>query len=216
MIADKKEEEIVRLINSLAGKYPANKVFTDWITMYALSIANNSCPVVGTSIWHKREEEYKAISSKYKPSEFEKLTEMCVLLNDALHSRIYDVLGSIYMKEGYGERRTKQYYTPFEISELSANIILENKDKEIIKVHEPTCGSGSMVIAIAKKLGNAYQRKMEVVAQDLDWNNVYMSYIQFTLLNIKAIVVQGDVLEEPFSNNIKEEKIFKTPAMYLQ
>lgn len=215
MIADKKEEEIIKIINSIAGKYPANKVFADWITMYALSITNNACPNIGTSVWHKREKEYNALRARYKTSEFEKLTEMCVLLNDALQSQIYDVLGSIYMREGYGEKRVKQYYTPFEISELSANIVLESKDKEIIKVHEPTCGSGSMVIAIAKKLGNAYQSKLEVIAQDLDWNNVYMSYIQFTLLNIKATVVQGDVLEGPFSNKTKAEKIFKTPAMYL-
>ena len=214
MLAKKKEDEIVKIINSMAGKYQADKIFKDWVQMYALSIAN-SCPVVGTNIWCKREEEFKTIRSKYKEEEFVKFTEMCVLLNDALSLEIYDILGNIYMREGYGERRTKQYYTPFEISELSANIVLENKEKDVIRVHEPTCGSGSMVIAIAKKLGQGYQGKLEVIAQDLDWNNIYMSYVQFSLLNIRANVIQGDVIEEPFNRNFNIERVFKTPAMYL-
>ena len=94
-----------------------------------------------------------------------------------------------------------------------------SKDKEIVKVHEPTCGSGSMIIAIAKEIkrkGKNYQEKMQVIAQDLDWNNVYMTYIQLSLLNIKATIVQGDTLEEPFSKIKDNTKIFKTPAQCLR
>ena len=41
-----------------------------------------------------------------------------------------------------------------------------------------------------KRMGLNYQSKMKVVAQDLDWLSVYMTYIQLSLLGINAIVVQ--------------------------
>ena len=214
----KKEDEIVKILNNMAGKYPANKIFNDWITMYALAIANG-CKVIHDEIWESREAEYKNIARKYKKEEWKNIETMCMLLNEALSIQEFDVLGDIYMREGYGERRTKQYYTPFEISELSARIITNQEYEKTMKVHEPTCGSGSMIIAIAKEMrrkGQNYQDKMQVFAQDLDWNNVYMTYIQLSLLNIKAVVIQGDTLEEPF-NKLKTEitKIFETPAQRL-
>lgn len=59
-----------------------------------------------------------------------------------------------------------------------------------------------MIIATAsalKKNGFDWQRKMEVVAQDLDWKGVYMCYLQLSLLGIRAICVQGDTLSEPYT-----------------
>ena len=52
---------------------------------------------------------------------------------------------------------------------------------------------------------------MEVVAQDLDWNGVFMSYVQFSLLGIDAIVVQGDTLIEPYVNGYPESRVLRTP-----
>ena len=51
---------------------------------------------------------------------------------------------------------------------------------------------------------------MRVVAQDLDWRGVYMTYVQCSILGIKAKICQGDTLSEPI---VKEEhRIFYTPA----
>ena len=73
-----------------------------------------------------------------------------------------------------------------------------------------------MIIALAKVLkdrGINYQRCMDVVAQDLDWNGVYMTYVQLSILGIKATVVQGDTLANPYKDGLYHpERIFRTPG----
>ena len=68
-----------------------------------------------------------------------------------------------------------------------------------------------MIIAAARVLkerGLNYQRCMKVTAQDLDWNSVYMTYVQLSLLGIDAEVIQGNTL----SDSMPEPKqIFLTP-----
>ena len=59
-----------------------------------------------------------------------------------------------------------------------------------------------MILAFAKALnrkGLNYQKMLKVTAQDLDWNSVYMSYVQLSIAGINAVVIQGDTLkaEEP-------------------
>lgn len=71
-----------------------------------------------------------------------------------------------------------------------------------------------MLIALAmemKKRGINYQNELEVVAQDLDWNCVYMCYVQLSLMGISGIVVQGNTLLEPYSKKTNETRILITP-----
>ena len=72
-----------------------------------------------------------------------------------------------------------------------------------------------MMIAIAqvaKEHGIDYQRKLHIIAQDLDYNGVYMTYVQLSLLGIKAIVVQGDSLRESYRKGYDERRVYRTPA----
>ena len=71
-----------------------------------------------------------------------------------------------------------------------------------------------MIIALAtemKRCGINYQRELEVVAQDLDWNCVYMCYVQLSLMGLRAVVVQGDTLTEPYSAETEETHKLYTP-----
>ena len=74
-----------------------------------------------------------------------------------------------------------------------------------------------MIIAAARALkeqGENYQRKMRVVAQDLDWKAVYMCYVQLSLLGVNAVVVQGNTLAEPWTpySDTPSERVWYTPA----
>lgn len=72
-----------------------------------------------------------------------------------------------------------------------------------------------MIIAVAEVMKNQgvnYQKRLHIVAQDLDWNGLYMTYVQLSLLGIKAIVVQGDTLLEPYRKGYDESRVFRTPA----
>ena len=72
-----------------------------------------------------------------------------------------------------------------------------------------------MLLAACKyldKTGINYQKELVITAQDLDWNGVYMTYVQLSLIGANATVVQGDTLCEPYRRGeTPRENIFYTP-----
>ena len=122
------------------------------------------------------------------------------------------------MRAGCGSKTTGQFFTPYHVSYLTAKMAYENQynhlqENEQIELNEPSTGGGGMIIAfiqVLKENNINYQKKLHVKAQDLDWNGVYMTYIQLSLLGVKAIVCQGDTLAEPCID--EQRRVFKTPA----
>ena len=157
--------------------------------------------------------------SRYELEERRKLRDMFHLLAQALGEEIGDVLGEIYMEAGMGSKYTGQFFTPFHLSELCARMNLtetiENYNGEVITLNEPSCGGGGMIIAAVKVLLDAGinpQECLRVVAQDLDWKGVYMCYLQLSLLGIRAVVVQGNTLSDPYRHGYPPERTLITPA----
>lgn len=209
------EKHILKQIGRMSGKFNTYTLFNDWITMLGLSIANSVTAIHG-KVYNEREEWYKSIMNKYTKEEFDAFAEMTAYLVESLEEEMTDVLGGVFMLSGAGNDRLGQFFTPFHLSELNAKIALDKMDltEEKLKINEPSSGGGGMIIAVAKvlrEMGIDYQKKMEVVAQDLDWNGVFMSYVQFSLLGIDAIVVQGDTLIEPYVKGYPEGRILRTP-----
>lgn len=209
------KKEIINRINKIAGKYSSYEVFTDWIRCCALSMSN---AVTGRwmKIWADREKMYMDTVCRYTKDEVHMFSEMLGLLAMALEKDMEDVLGNIYMMSGMGSKASGQFFTPFHLSELVAECSVGDADEDgRYRIHEPSCGGGGMVIAAAKVLkarGIDYQKKMDVVAQDLDWKGVYMCYLQLGLLGIPAVCVQGDTLAEPYIPGYPCERVMYTPA----
>lgn len=213
------KQEIIKIITSMSGKYAPYNIFSDWIKMSALTI-QNSCCMIHNKVWRDREQFFIDTVRKYTKQELEEHAEMLVLLGDALTESMSDVLGEIYMEMGMGSKYTGQFFTPFHLSELCARLnIAMNHLPETgkISLYEPSCGGGGMVIAACKVLHEAgfdFQRRLDVVAQDLDWKGVYMTYLQLSLIGCRAIVVQGDTLANPYDpKKTAPACILRTPAM---
>ena len=209
------EKEIVKKINSLSGSRSPYEVFCDWIKCTALAISNFT-DIFHNSVWQQREEEYLKTIKPYG-KEAQEFVAMSGLLAFALEETITDVLGKIYMDSGCGNKNTGQFFTPFHVSEAAAQMSLpkDTSPENPIMLNEPSCGGGGMIIAAAKVLkdrGVNPQKSMRVVAQDLDWKGVYMTYTQLSLLGIDAIVVQGNTLSEPYrGDQYPPEGVFRTP-----
>lgn len=207
----KEKREIVKKITDMSGKYAAGTIFSDWVQCMALAI-QNTCQLVHNQLWHEREQEYLSIMGKYSREEQIRMSHMFHLLSCAFEDELTDLLGEIYMEANCGNKRTGQFFTPFHLSCLAAELASADVSEENPAIlNEPSVGSGGMIIAAAsalKKRGLNYQRCMKVVAQDLDWRSVYMTYVQLSLLGIDATVIQGDSLmnEKP-----EPKQIFKTP-----
>ena len=205
---------IVKSIQSFSGQYTPYQIFSDWVQMIALAI-QNTC-VLWKPIRDDRERQYLDIAKKYTKEEIKTFCDMAGALTLAFEERFGDILGEIYMESGCGNKGTGQFFTPYHLSYATARLLYGDKisKDEILEVNEPSAGGGGMIIALAEAMkdnGVNYQRKLHVVAQDLDWNAVYMTYVQLSLLGVKAIVVQGDTLA-PYRKGCDERRVFRTPA----
>lgn len=206
------KEEIIKNINKLSGKYSTYEIFADWVQMQALSISQQ--------VWYleKREKQYMDVVKKYNADELKVMCDMSGMLTVIFEESMEDVLGSIYMSKEMGSNKLGQFFTPYHLCKLMAELqdLKELEEKQYILVNEPSVGAGANIIAFCehvKKCGYNYQTQLSVTAQDLDYKAVYMSYVQFAMLGIPAVVVQGNTLAEPYNGKI-DENVFITP-MYM-
>ena len=216
-------KELIQMFENMSGRYSGYEIFSDWVKASALSVCN-TCHIIHDSVWKEREQAYLDICRKYKQAELEMFARMLALLIDGLTEDMTDVLGEVYMRAGLGSKIAGQFFTPFHLSELCARVgvdirKIDPESTEPITLSEPSCGGGGMIIATAKVLrdnGINFQRRLRVVAQDLDWKGVYMTYLQLSLLGIQAKVVQGDTLCNPYDpERTPRSHILETPAYMM-
>ena len=211
-------EEIAKKITEMSGRYSGYEIFSDWIKALALSISN-STDTIKSKLWEERERQYMEIAKKHGKEGMEKFSELSYMLTIALDIKNEDVLGKVFMQGTWGSKQTGQFFTPFHVSFLTAAMAVpENiSEEKPLVINEPSTGAGGMIIAAVKILrdrGLNPQRCMDVVAQDLDWKGVYMTYVQLSLLGIKATIVQGDTICEPCIDprRYPPERVLHTPA----
>ena len=119
------------------------------------------------TIFSKREEKYLQIMKKHTPDVQSLISEIFSQIYALLTTQIYtgfgDHLGELYMRSETSNSKSGQFFTPYHVSKLcaesavNADEIQEHIEREkILTLHEPTCGSGGMIIALADILYNKY------------------------------------------------------------
>src|SRR5574344_1421253 len=92
-----------------------------------------------------------------------------------------------------------EFFTPQEVSELLAEITVVGK-KEVNKVYDPACGSGSMLLKFAKVLGKEnvrqgfYGQEINITTYNLCRINMFLHDINYE----KFDIAHGDTLLEPY------------------
>ena len=199
-------KDIIKSIDKMSGSNSPYQVFCDWVKCFALSISNNFL------YNENREQEFIKTIDRYDGNEFAKISAM---LTETIEAKHADVLGNLFMEAGYGNKNTGQFFTPYPVSYACASI--QKFDDKIIEMNEPSAGAGGMVIATSEAMLNQGinpQKKLRVIAQDLDWNALYMCYVQLSLYGIDAKVVQGDTLMNE-KHGLLSDKVFLTPMYFL-
>jgi hypothetical protein len=80
---------------------------------------------------------------------------------------------------------------------LIGDVGTEVERRGFLRVHEPACGAGGMVIAAADSIvaaGHNFQQVMHATCIDIDPCCVHMTYVQLSLLHVPATVVHGNAL----------------------
>ena len=91
-----------------------------------------------------------------------------------------------------------EFFTPQEVSELLANITIVGK-KQVNKVYDPACGSGSLLLKFAKVLGKENVRQ-GFFGQEINLSTYNLCRINMFLHDInyeKFDIAHGDTLQDP-------------------
>lgn len=159
------EKEFLKRFDSLCHGHTRGRVFHDWVTMASSALIVRANP----SEAERSEAEYMALVDRYKPDELQGFAELLGIATLALLDKPQDFLGSVFMQAQLGNDRMGQFFTPYELSYLIAEMTIHDIDAEkpLITVQEPACGSGGMVVAFAQAARNRgvdVQRQVYVAA----------------------------------------------------
>jgi hypothetical protein len=168
----------------------------------------------------EREKQYLEVVRRYDPATLQVFSENLGAVVMALDDKATDILGQVFHALELHNSARGQFFTPYSICEMMAKINIGSGDdvaaklkrRGYIRAQEPACGSGAMVIALAEAMrdvGHNYQDCLHVTAIDIDRRAVHMAYIQFALLHIPAVILEGNTLSLEFRDE------WKTPAHFL-
>jgi hypothetical protein len=194
------KKDIIKTMTTLSRRHDSWRVFSDFVEMAAVSIAN-ACDQFHPDR-DKREARYMEIVKAYTAEELGDFAMMFGMLTNELEAGPSDVLGEIFMDMDLGSKWHGQFFTPYSLCKATAAMMVFDleerlKAKPFITANEPASGGGAMLIALAEEMTAKninYQKCLHVTAQDLDLKAVHMSYVQLSLLGIPGIVIHGNTL----------------------
>lgn len=119
----------------------------------------------------------------------------------------YDVLGFIYeylisMFAANAGKKAGEFYTPHEVSLLMSEIVADHlKDRNEIKIYDPTSGSGSLLINIGKSVSKFIENENNIkyYAQELKQNTYNLTRMNLVMRGIlpdNIVTRNGDTLED--------------------
>lgn len=216
------QKQFIKTLGQLTYTQSGWQAWADFVTLTACSIAN---AVDQSERWQKREDMYMQIAGRYKREELELFGQLFAYTVEALErDPEQDFLGELFMALELGSHWHGQFFTPYHVCELMAQIQISANDevaireKEYISVNDPACGAGALLIAAAnafKASGINYQEHVEFVAQDIDFTAAMMCYIQTSLLGCPGYVIVGDTLAMPPVDPLPENyEVWYTPFWF--
>ncbi len=124
-----------------------------------------------------------------------------------------DVLGDAYeyligqFASGAG-KKAGEFYTPQQVSKILAKIVTTGK-KRLKTVYDPTCGSGSLLLRVAKEVevSDFYGQELNRTTYNLARMNMILHDVHYSKFDIK----QEDTLTEPQHLEERFEAIVANP-----
>ena len=199
-------KKILKAIQKLSERHSVWDVFSDFVELGALCIANSADKK--TETWEKREKQYLETIGKYNPDEQKLFPEMFADLVEALEYELTwrnaptDVLGTLFHELELHNKYKGQFFTSQNVCDMMGQIAFGDgaeisKGKPYISLCEPACGSGAMIFGFARAMMEKdfnYCTQLLVEATDIDLKCVYMCYLQLSLYGIPAVVIHGNTL----------------------
>jgi type I restriction enzyme M protein len=135
-------------------------------------------------------------------------------INFQLSNTERDLLGDAYeyliaqFASGAG-KKAGEFYTPQQVSKILAKLVTNGKTK-LKSVYDPTCGSGSLLLRVAKEVqevSNFFGQEMNRTTYNLARMNMIMHDVHYRKFDLK----QEDTLEYPQHTEQRFEAIVANP-----
>lgn len=213
--------DIIKLISKATYKVGTHELLSDVFECSAIAISNQ----FDKRNYDRREEQYKAIMNKHDADTRKLICEIfaqiCLLLSNQINIGFNDYLGELYMRSETSSSKAGQFFTPYHLSKLCAKCLINDttiqeyiEQDKVLTMHEPTVGSGGMILALADILYNDYHfntsRNLLVECGDIDVRCVHMTYLQLGLVGIPAVIYHRDGL------SLETWDKWETPAYIMQ
>jgi type I restriction-modification system DNA methylase subunit len=138
---------------NIGSRFSVSKAFDDFLTM---SIAACTRNIVSDTSWY--EDEYMSTIEYYKDSELrhefpKAFASLISEMEDRVGSSMgNDVLGDFF-EQHVSNGRNGQYFTPYPICQFMASIVHTGEKEKSLRILDPTCGSGRMLLAAHRNNG---------------------------------------------------------------
>lgn len=167
------KKAFIKTIDSIARRYTTEQVFTDFVTMAAMSISN------AVDFKQEREKKYNDLIGKYEPDEQARFPELLAIATEGFESRFGDFLGECFEELEASNSKTGQFFTPYNVARVCGQITFDKEaveaaiaEKGYVGINEPAAGGGAMIVAFLetmKESGYNFQTQSLTVAQDIDY-----------------------------------------------
>lgn len=205
-------KKIISLLDSADPSLSIERKWSDFLEMSARAFRGNTFPK-DSEPWLENEDAYLEIVDRYRRSGSLDAVrtvypEILAILTMASQRLDSDVLAQVH-SEIASSKNLGQYFTPYEVARLNAEITIGDLSPDNIKkisngkgfvtVGDPTCGSGTMAVAIAEIFHERHldpAKDLRVYLKDIDIRAVHMAYLNMALRGIPAIVEHGNGLSD--------------------
>lgn len=204
------QTEFAKEFRPLGERHSSWQVWADFVALSAISIFM-PFGVPGDEKHQQREKEYMSIVKRYSPAEIQVFPRLFAMMVEALEDEPeQDFLGEMFMLLDLGNHWKGQFFTPYTICRLMAEISLQDARERIdakgwVGICDCCCGAGALLIAARNYMHFAnppighlpgHQQTL-FVCQDVDRTAALMCYIQLSLLGCAGYVVIGNALTNP-------------------
>lgn len=203
---DKTVSEFMKAFERSSGRFGYSEMFEDMLD-YFLWYAT----MCKTDISH--------LQIKYTDKERENFKKLMDIVTHGM-TDFSDVLGACYMEVSsrWRQKNMGQFFSPEPICEMMARMVLSKEsvdkhiaDKGYFTMADPSgCGSGRMLLAGARVLGEETFRKCYYVGSDLDHTCVKMTVFNMFAYSIPGIVYHENALSLQVFNiyEVNKTKMF--------
>ena len=166
-------KQFIKAFENLARHRDKHDVLTDFLELAVCAIRKRALPPGPEA--DAIEARYMAVVRRNKPEDVRAVPELLAITTLGVQDGGCDFLGQIVGDLGMVTGHMGQFFTPYDVSRMIAELTLDTVDEIIaeqgfVTVQEPACGAGGMVIAAADVLarkGYDIGRTLYVDATDI-------------------------------------------------